>query len=352
MSKFWSRAIDDLKPYTPGEQPRQPGLVKLNTNESPFGPSPAVAEAIRAWPADRLRLYPDPDSSALRAALAQLHGVEPGQVFVGNGSDEVLAHAFSAFFRQELPLLMPDISYAFYRTYCRLFGIDRVEVPLDADFRVDVRDYQRACGGVVIANPNAPTGVALPVSGLEALLRQQPDRVVLIDEAYVDFGGETAVPLLAGHPNLLVVRTFSKSRGLAGIRVGYALGSPELVEGLERVKNSFNSYPLSSLSVAAAIASLGDEAHFAATVDSIASLRAKVTSGLQALDMAVLPSSANFVFASHPSCPAARLVAGLRERNVLVRHFDSPRIDNFLRITIGSAPDCDQLLAALKQILA
>lgn len=351
MNKFWSRAIYDLRPYSPGEQPRQSGLVKLNTNESPFGPSPAVAEAIHAWPADRLRLYPDPDCSVLRATLADLHGVEREQVFVGNGSDEVLAHAFCAFFRQEQPLLMPDISYAFYRTYCSLYCIDHIEIPLAADYRVDVRGYLRNCGGVVLANPNAPTGIAIPVADIDVLLRTHSDRVVLIDEAYVDFGGESAVSLLAKHPNLLVVRTFSKSRSLAGIRVGYALGSPQLVDGLERVKNSFNSYPLSSLSVVAALASLGDAAYFASTISRITTLRETVTSELEAMGMMVLPSSANFLFALHPSCPAARLMAGLRDRKVLVRHFESPRINNFLRITIGSESDCEQLLTAIRQVL-
>ncbi|WP_444633192.1 histidinol-phosphate transaminase [Cupriavidus oxalaticus] len=352
MSKFWSRGLDGLAPYTPGERPRQSGLVKLNTNESPFGPSPAVADVLRTWPVEQLRRYPDPDSTALRDALAREHGVRIDNVFVGNGSDEVLAHTFCALLGHDRPILMPDVTYAFYRTYCALYGIAYKAIPLDSKYRIDVRAYEEPCGGVVLANPNAPTGIALARADIERMLASHPDQVVVVDEAYVDFGGESAIELIDRYPNLLVVRTFSKSRGLAGIRVGYALGDTPLIDGLNGVKNSFNSYPLSSLSVAAAIASLGDADYFAKTVAEIVRLRQLVAEELGRLGMIVLPSSANFLFAAHPACPASRLMAGLRQNGVLVRHFVSPRIENFLRITIGSESDCSALVMALTRVLS
>jgi len=314
-------------------------------------PSPAVTEIIRSWPIEKLRLYPDPSSTELCTAIADFHGVGIDQVFVGNGSDEVLAHAFCAFFRQDYPILMPDITYAFYRTYCRLYGIDFTEIPLGEDFRIDVHEYAQPCGGVVFANPNAPTGIALANNDVERLLAMQPERVVLVDEAYVDFGSESAIPLLSQHRNLLITRTFSKSRSLAGIRVGYALGSAELIDGLNRVKNSFNSYPLSIISVASAIASLQDQNYFSNTVSDIIRLRDYLTESLRDLGMHVLPSSANFVFAAHSIYSGARLMTDLRQRGVLVRHFDSPRIENFLRITVGSYLDCHTLISIFKKIL-
>src|SRR3954454_9307119 len=245
MSRFWSSLTHDLKPYVPGEQPRIAELVKLNTNESPFGPSPRALAAIRAEATDTLRLYPDPQASALRAALATYHRVRPEQVFVGNGSDEVLAHAFVALLKQPKPLLFPDVTYSFYSVWAQLFGLACETVPLDGEMRVRVEDYRREAGSIVIANPNAPTGVALPRAEIARLLEDHPDIPVVIDEAYVDSGGESAVPLIADHPNLLVVQTMSKSRALAGLRVGYALGGVDPIEALHRVKNSFNSYPLS-----------------------------------------------------------------------------------------------------------
>lgn len=352
MSKFWSPGLDGLTPYTPGEQPRQSSLIKLNTNESPFGPSPAVTDVLRAWPVEQLRRYPDPDSTALCNALAREHGVRVDNVFVGNGSDEVLAHTFCALLRHDRPILMPDVTYAFYRSYCALYGIAYKAIPLDSEYRIDVSAYEVPCGGVVLANPNAPTGIALARADIERLLVSHPDQVVVVDEAYVDFGGESAIKLTDRYPNLLVVRTFSKSRGLAGIRVGYALGHAALIGGLNRVKNSFNSYPVSSLSAAAAIASLGDTDHFANTVAEIIRLRQLVAGELGRLGMLVLPSSANFLFATHPAFPASRLLAGLRQNGVLVRHFVSPRTENFLRITIGSESDCSALVMALRKVLS
>lgn len=352
MSPFWSKLVHELSPYVPGEQPRLPGLVKLNTNESPFGPSPKVIEAIRAAADDTLRLYPDPQSIRLREALAKYHGVEPEEVFVGNGSDEVLAHAFAALLKQSRPLRFPDVTYSFYPVYCRLLAIDHEAIPLDAQMRVCVDDYLDRDGPVIIANPNAPTGIAIPRTQIARLARVRCEAAVVVDEAYVDFGGETAIRLIRDCPNLLVVQTMSKSRALAGLRVGYAVGDIALVEALTRVKDSFNSYPLDRLAEAGAIASLEDEAYFQRTRAAVMRNRDDMTLELIRLGFDVLPSSANFVFARHPRYSGQALAAALRQRAVLVRHFPAPRISDFLRITVGSEPDLARLKAALAEILA
>ena len=351
MSRFWSPLVQDLKPYVPGEQPRIEGLVKLNTNESPFGPSPRAMAAISAAADDNLRLYPDPQAVALRETLAAYHGVSPAQVFVGNGSDEVLAHAFAALLRHEAPLLFPDISYSFYPVYCRLFGIEHVTVPLNAGMAIDLADYRQPAGAIILPNPNAPTGVALSRAQIAALLGEHPDIPVVIDEAYVDFGAETAVPLVAEHPNLLVVQTMSKSRGLAGLRVGYAIGDVALIEALVRVKDSFNSYPLGRPAQAGAIASIEDEAFFQAGRAAVIATRRRMTEGLVELGFEVLPSAANFVFARHAKHEGAAMTAALRERAVLVRHFAAPRIADYLRISVGTGAQVDRLLAALAEII-
>jgi histidinol-phosphate aminotransferase len=352
MSRFWSRLTHDLHPYVPGEQPRMAGLVKLNTNESPFGPSPRVLEALQAGATDDLRLYPDPQSSAFRAALAAYHGVTPDQVFVGNGSDEVLAHVFAGLLKQDGPLLFPDITYSFYPVYCRLFGITHETVPLDAGLRVRVDDYRRPAGAVILPNPNAPTGIALTRADIVALLEMHPSAPVVIDEAYVDFGAETAIPLVADYPNLLVVQTMSKSRALAGLRVGYAIGDAALIDGLNRVKDSFNSYPLGRLAQAGAIASLEDEAWFQQSRARVIEGRARLEHGLAGFGFEVLPSSANFVFARHPGHAGAALASELRQRAVIVRHFAAPRVADFLRITVGTDDQIDALLAALSEIVS
>ncbi|MBS0409448.1 MAG: histidinol-phosphate transaminase [Proteobacteria bacterium] len=351
MSRFWSDLAHDLQPYVPGEQPRIEGLVKLNTNESPFGPSPKVFDAIRAEAADSLRLYPDPQATALRESLAAYHGLTPDQVFVGNGSDEVLAHAFAGLLKHERPLLFPDITYSFYPVYCRLFGVVHETVPLDGDMRIRLTDYDRDAGAIILANPNAPTGIALGRGDIAALLARHADIPVVIDEAYVDFGGESAIPLIADHPNLLVVQTMSKSRALAGLRVGYALGQAPLVEGLTRVKDSFNSYPLGRPAQAGAIASIADEPWFQRSRDAVIAGRERMSRGLEALGFEVLPSAANFVFARHPSRGGVDLAKSLRERAVLVRHFNAPRIADFLRITVGTDTQVDRLLEALQAVL-
>lgn len=351
MSRFWSARVHALTPYVPGEQPKGRQLVKLNTNECPYGPSPHVLEAVRSAADDGLRLYPDPQSTRLRESLARLHGLTPDQVFVGNGSDEVLAHAFQALLQQDGPLLFPDITYSFYPVYCGLYGIAFETVPLDEALRIRIEDYRRPCGAIILANPNAPTGTAVPLSAVEQLLRDHPDQPVVVDEAYVDFGGESAIPLIGRYPNLLVVHTLSKSRALAGLRVGAAFGDAALIEALVRVKDSFNSYPLDRLAEAGAVAALEDKAWFQATRGRIMDSRARLERGLATLGFAVLPSAANFLFARHPDRAAGQLFADLRERGILVRHWAKPRIADYLRITVGTDAECDALLAALTEIL-
>lgn len=351
MSKFWSPIVSTLKPYVPGEQPRIENLVKLNTNESPYGPSEQAQEAIRAAANADLRLYPDPVALGLRQAIAERYGVAAEEVFVGNGSDEVLAHTFAALLKHDAPLLYPDISYSFYPTYAGLFGIDAIEVPLDAGFRIDIADYRRRSGAIILPNPNAPTGIGLPLAEIERLVAGHPDQPVVIDEAYIDFGGESAAVLVPKYENLLVVQTFSKSRALAGLRVGFAIGQRPLIEALERVKDSFNSYPLGRAAQAGATAAIKDEAWFEATRGKIIASREKLTEDLQKRGFEVLPSQANFVFARHPNHAGQVLAAKLRERAVIVRHFARPRISDFLRITVGTDAECARLIAALDEIL-
>ncbi|CAA2103167.1 histidinol-phosphate transaminase [Variovorax paradoxus] len=353
---FWSPRIGALEPYVPGEQPRIENLVKLNTNENPYPPSPVAVEAIRRAAESGLERYPDPTSLALREAVARRHGLQVDQVFAGNGSDEVLAHAFFAFFQQAEPLLMPDVSYSFYKVYAQIYGIQCEVQPVDDGLRIDVDALaaraRKGCGGIVIANPNAPTGIGLPLARIVQLLEACPQRVVLVDEAYVDFGGESALSLIPRHPNLLVVHTLSKSRALAGLRVGFACGQSHLIDGLVRVKDSFNSYPIDRLASAGAVASLDDEAWFRTTCDKIVDTREGLSLQLEDLGFDVLPSQANFVFARHPQRDAAELAALLRERAVLVRHFRQPRIAQYLRISVGTREQCMQLVQHLQDILA
>jgi histidinol-phosphate aminotransferase len=352
VSRYWSELARGLSPYVPGEQPLIPGLVKLNTNESPFGPSPKAIEAVHAAAADTLRLYPDPQSTRLREALADYHKVAPEQVFVGNGSDEVLAHAFAALLKQPSPVLFPDVTYSFYPVWCRLLGIDHDVVPLDTAMRVRIDDYLHRGGGIIIANPNAPTGIALSRAEIERLVVARSDAPVVIDEAYVDFGAETSVPLIRDHANLLVVQTMSKSRALAGLRVGYAIGDAALIEALTRVKDSFNSYPLGRPAEAGAIAAILDEPYFQQTRSAIMRNRASLTAALSGLGFDVLPSAANFVFVRHPDHSGQELAAALRERAVLVRHFSGLRVADFVRITVGSASELRRLTDALSEFLA
>ena len=354
MSRFWSPVVQTLTPYVPGEQPQMQRLVKLNTNESPYGPSPKALAAIEGQNTADLRLYPDPEGAALKQAIAKLHGLDANQVFVGNGSDEVLAHVFAGLLKQSKPVHFPDITYSFYPVYCKLFGINAQIVPLDENFEIQTADYQSPNGGIIFPNPNAPTGRSTPRSEIEALLLRNKDSVVVIDEAYVDYGTESCIPLLRGAncpENLLVVHTLSKSRALAGLRVGFAVGHPALIEGLERVKNSFNSYPLGRLAQAGAVAAIEDQAHLEANSAKVIQTRTKLIEQLDAFGFATLPSTANFIFTRHPNHAGAKLYQALRDRGIIVRHFKSPRIEEFLRITIGTDEQSNELVAALKEIL-
>ena len=356
MSRFWSAVVHGLTPYVPGEQPKLDNLVKLNTNEHPYGPSPKALEAIRTATSDALRLYPDPNADALKAALAKRYSLQPAQIFVGNGSDEVLAHAFMGLLKHDRPLWFPDITYSFYPVYCGLYGIDHRTIPLTDDFSIRVEDYLpgdgERPGAIIFPNPNAPTGRLLSLDAVERILAGNPDAVVLVDEAYVDFGGESAITLIDRYPNLLVTHTFSKSRSLAGLRVGFAAGHADLIEGLERVKNSFNSYPLDRLAIAGAVASVEDEDFFQDSCRKVIATREKLTADMQGLGFEVLPSAANFIFARHPRHNGAELTAALRQRAIIVRHFKAARIDQFLRITVGTDAQCDTLVNALRDILS
>lgn len=356
-SSLVSPVVQGLVPYVPGEQPKIEGLVKLNTNENPYPPSPRVVAAIAAAAQQGLQLYPDPQALAFRQAVAAHHGIQANQVFAGNGSDEVLAHAFFTFFQHDCPLLMPDITYSFYQVYCGLYGIAFERVALDAQMRVDVaafactaRQTHTPVAGVVIANPNAPTGMGIPLADIERLLQMHSQRVVLVDEAYVDFGGQSAIALIDRYPNLLVVHTLSKSRSLAGLRIGFACGQAHLIEALERVKNSFNSYPLDRLALAGGVAAYEDQAYFERCCAQVIHTREGLVLQLEDLGFEVLPSQANFVFARHPGHDAAQLATSLRERAVLVRHFKLPGIEQYLRISVGTPQQCDALLQALTRI--
>jgi histidinol-phosphate aminotransferase len=350
MSRFWSPVVHNLSPYVPGEQPKLADIVKLNTNENPYPPSPRALAAIAAA-TDRLRLYPDPRATRLRETIAAYYGVAPDEVFVGNGSDEVLAHTFQALLKHDAPLLFPDITYGFYPVYSRLYGVSYEEVPLDAAMRVQIADYRRPCSAILLPNPNAPTGIGLPRAAIEALLAEHLDQLVVIDEAYVDFGAESAVPLIARHDNLLVVQTLSKSRALAGLRVGFAMGQRPLIEALERVKDSFNSFPLDCLALAGATAAVEDDAWFQDTRARIMASREKLVRDLSGLGFEVVPSVANFVFARHPRRGGAELAAKLREGGVLVRHFQKPRIADFLRITVGTEDQNGRLITLARQLI-
>ncbi|WP_040728026.1 histidinol-phosphate transaminase [Thiomicrorhabdus sp. Kp2] len=351
MSQFWSSLVHNLTPYVPGEQPKVSNLIKLNTNENPYPPSDRVLQVIREVADDKLKLYPDPNADLLKQRIAKYHGLQANQVFVGNGSDEVLAHAFQALLKHDKPLLFPDITYSFYPVYCGLYGIDFKEIPLTDDFAIDINHYQQECGAIIFPNPNAPTGRLLELTQIEELLINHPNQVVVIDEAYIDFGGQSAITLVNQYPNLLVTQTLSKSRSLAGLRVGFAVGHPDLIEGLERVKNSFNSYPLDRMAIYGAVASFDDESAFQNSCKAIIETREELVSHLQKLGFEVIPSKANFVFASHKNFNAEEIAAKLREKSIIVRYFNKPRINEYLRITIGNNDENQALCKALSEIV-
>lgn len=350
MSKFWSQVVRELEPYVPGEQPQIDGLIKLNTNESPYPPSPKVINVINHDAIDRLRLYPDPNSKRLKNTIANYYNVTAEQVFVGNGSDEVLGLLFMAFFQQDKPLLFPDISYSFYPVYCKLFGITAHTIPTRDDYTINFSDYAIANGGIIFPNPNAPTAIGKPLADIEALLQNNTESVVVVDEAYVDFGAETAIALVDKYPNLLVVQTLSKSRSLAGMRVGFAVGNKDLIDALDRVKNSFNSYPLDRLAEAATIVAFEDDAYFKSCRDKIIATRDWTVSELDKLGFKSLPSQANFVFTEPVGKNAAEVAQYLRDHKILVRYFNKPRINQFLRITIGTDTEMQALIKVLKTL--
>ena len=359
-SRLWSAKACGLSPYVPGEQPQHDNLCKLNTNENPFPPSSKVSEAINAVLANQaaeLRLYPAPESDELRQALADLHHLDINQVFVGNGSDEVLALVFASFFMKPLPLLAPDISYSFYPVYAQTFGVDLVQIPLEDDFSVNAAAYSQPCGGIIIANPNAPTGLLMPLADIRQLATNHPDTVIVIDEAYIDFActsdsnadnAVSAVNLINEFDNILVTQTFSKSRSLAGLRVGMAFGNASLIEALTRMKNSFNSYPLDKLAQAGATASVLDQPYFEHICQQVIDLREALTTDLTALNYSVLPSHANFIFARPEHGDASTVANSLREQGIIVRHFNQPRIQEYLRITVGTSEQNMRLINALK----
>lgn len=357
MSPFLSDKVADLSPYTPGEQAHIPNLLKLNTNEHPYGPSPLALAAIKAAANDSLRLYPDYSALALRTAIADQHGLVPEQVFLGNGSDEVLAHVFDGLFRHgDRPLLMPDITYSFYRTYCAMYAIQPELIPLADDFSITITDYtahrDTRPAGIIFANPNAPSGLALTLAQIEAIVSANQDIPVVVDEAYVDFGAQSAAALLNRYDNLVVIHTLSKSRALAGLRVGFALASKAIVDGLVRVKDSFNSYPLDTLAQAGALASILDTDYFNASCAAVIQARDTLSDNLKELGFQVLPSATNFVFVRHPQHDAVAIAAGLRQHGILVRHFTQPRIQEYLRITVGTPDDCKRLCNTLSIIVS
>ena len=353
--RFWSPEVRELEPYVPGEQPKIQNLLKLNTNENPYPPSPKVVDAVQAvltHQADALRLYPDPDATALKQAIAKQQNVDVSQVFVGNGSDEVLAHIFKAFFIQQEPILYPDITYSFYPVYSQFFGVQTKQIPLNEKFEIDISDYEQENGGIIITNPNAPTSIALGLNKIEKVLKANPNRVIVIDEAYVDFGAESAVDLVSRYENLVVCQTTSKSRSLAGLRVGFAIAQAHLIAALEAVKNSFNSYPIDRFAIAAAVASFEDQDYFQEQCEKVIVSREKLVANLTELGFNVLPSKANFIFATHSLHDAAQLAEKLREQGIIVRYFNKPRINQFLRITIGTDEQNQRLVDTLKMLIS
>ncbi|MBN2061191.1 MAG: histidinol-phosphate transaminase [Deltaproteobacteria bacterium] len=351
MSMFWTKVVKKLTPYVPGEQPRDLNIIKLNTNESPYSPSPKVIEALIQEAGSTLRLYPDPDCSSVKTAVADYYGIDASQVFAGNGSDEVLAHCFQGLLKHSKPLLFPDITYSFYPVYCELYDIEYETVPLTDSFKIRLRDYLRPNGGIIFANPNAPTGCIIHSDDIINLLEKNDGSVVVIDEAYIDFGGESSVRLINRFPNLLVIQTLSKSRALAGLRVGFAIGNQDLISALEMIKNSFNSYPLDRFAIAGAIAALKDIEYFEKIRNMIINTRNNLSVRLQRIGFEVLPSSSNFLFVRHPSMEAKYLYSKLREKSIIVRHFNHPRIKQFLRITVGNPDQCKALVSALNEIV-
>ena len=352
MSDLWKRNLRNIEPYIPGEQSKEKDIVKLNANENPYPPSPKVAQAIKDFNTDALRFYPEASSTKLKNAIAEFYGVTAENVFVGNGSDDVLALAFQAFFNSELPIAYPDITYSFYPVWCRLFDIKYKNYPLDENFKINVEDYREKNGGVVIPNPNAPTSIGEDENFVRKLMEYNSDCVVIIDEAYCDFGGTSSVPLISEYENLLVTGTFSKSRSLAGLRIGFAIGSKTLISTLEAVKNSYNSYTVDMLSLEAGAAAMQDTEYFYKTVDMIIKTRTRLTEEMRSLGFKVIDSSTNFIMATHSDYDMKEMFEYLKSKNIFIRYFNQPRIDKYVRITIGTDNEIDRLLEAIKDFLS
>ncbi|MEZ5534367.1 MAG: histidinol-phosphate transaminase [Thiolinea sp.] len=350
MSQYWSQLVHTLEPYVPGEQPRDQRYIKLNTNECPYPPSPLALQAIAEAGGESLRLYSDPGATELKEAVAEYYAVGTENIFVGNGSDEVLAHIFRGLLDHDKPLLYPDLSYGFYPVYRQFFELNAVEIPLREDFSIHPDDYQQDNGGIIIANPNAPTGLALGLADIELLLQRNPDSVVVIDEAYVDFGADSAIALVGKYPNLLVVQTFSKSRSLAGLRVGIAVGHRDLIDGLERIKNSFHPYTLGRMDIAGAAAAMRDREYFDQTRHKVMATRERSAEQLRQLGFTVLPSKTNFLFVRPPNGRAEKLYQALKAQGVLVRYFNKSRINEYLRVTVGTDEEMDSFVAKLRQM--
>ena len=349
--RTWRENVRKVIPYVPGEQPNKPGMIKLNTNENPYPPAPGVNRALKSFQADSLRLYPDPGVTKLRECLAEYYGVNSDQVFVGVGSDDVLAMAFMTFFNSDKPILFPDISYSFYSVWAEEFRIPYIRPALDASFRLVKEDYYRENGGIIFPNPNAPTAMYEPLETIEDILKHNPDVIVIIDEAYIDFGGVSALPLIEKYDNLLVVQTFSKSRSMAGMRIGFAIGNPELIGYLNDVKYSFNSYTMSRIAISCGVEAVKDQAYFKETTEKIIATREWAKEELRKLGFSFTDSKTNFIFATHESVPAKELFEALRNGDIFVRYFNSPRIDNYLRITVGTEGEMEKLFTFLQEYL-
>ena len=350
MSRFLSQRFSQIKPYVPGEQPQDTEYIKLNTNESPYPPSPRVLQVINQKEVEKLRLYSDPEVKQLIQQIADFYQVSTDQVFVGNGSDEVLAFSFMAFCDQQRQICYPDITYGFYQVFCQLFGLRQNPIPLKQDFTVDYRDYCNCGKNVVIANPNAPTGLSLPLEEIEQILKTNPDHLVMIDEAYVDFGGTTCIPLLKQYSNLMVIQTFSKSRSLAGARLGFAISSPEIIQDLNKIKFSYNPYNVNRLSILAGSAAMQDRPYWEYCTNEVIQTRGKTKSALEQLGFTVLDSKTNFLFARCPKISGEDYYSKLKQNGILVRHFNQERIQDFVRITIGTPAQMERFLQVTKRL--
>ena len=351
MNDLWKKNLRDIEPYVPGEQSKDRDIVKINANENPYPPSPKAVEALKNFDTDRLRFYPQANATALKQAIADFYEVKAENVFVGNGSDDVLALAFQAFFNGDKPIAYPDITYSFYPVWCRLLGIEYVNYPLDENFRINVEDYKAENGGVVIPNPNAPTSIGEGREFVEKLMEYNRDSVVIIDEAYCDFGGVSSVPLIEKYENLLVTGTFSKSRSLAGMRIGFAIGSKTLIDTLEAVKNSYNSYTVDALSIAMGIEAMKDVEYFNETISKIIATRTRVTEELRSLGFEVLDSQTNFIMATHKGYDMKEMFEYLKENKIFIRYFNQPRINKYVRITIGTNDEMNKFLNGVKDFI-